>query len=174
LRKTLYTLCDESPPAARKAASILLVSSDMIRSKRGGRSNAGAGDRNARHDHNGTERDANRSDDHKDEDLKEELSEEDEDEDDEEEEDDEDEEEEEVDEDDDESDANEDDDDDEDDEDNEEEDKKRNKTNGHKRLRSRYSECENCGKEFDVTQNGKTACNWHDGMLARNTSAVGL
>ncbi len=179
LRKTLYTLCDESPAAARKAASILLVSSDMISSKRGGRSTVGAGDRKARNDHNGTEQDADRSDDHKDEDLEEKLSDE-EDEEDDEDGDDDKEDDEEVDEvdggddDDDESDGNEEDDDDEDDEDNDEEDKKRNRANRHKRLRSRYSECENCGKEFDVTQNGKTACNWHDGLLSKKHKCSGL
>ncbi len=183
LRKTLYTLCDESPAAARKAASILLVSSDMIRLKRGGRSTVGAGKRKARNDHSGTEQDANRSDDHDDEDLEEKLSEEEDEEDNEEEEEDDDDDEddeddEDVDEvgggvdDDDESNATEEDDGDVDDEDNDEEDKKRNRANGHKGLRSRYSECEKCGKEFDVTQNGKTACNWHNRLLAGPQSAV--
>lgn len=36
--------------------------------------------------------------------------------------------------------------------------------NGKKRLRSKYAVCSNCKEEFDVTQNGKKACRWHDGM----------
>ena len=35
---------------------------------------------------------------------------------------------------------------------------------GKKRLRSKYAVCSNCEEEFDVTQNGKKACRWHDGM----------
>ena len=33
-----------------------------------------------------------------------------------------------------------------------------------KQLRPRYATCINCDQEFDVTDNGKKACRWHDGM----------
>ena len=33
-----------------------------------------------------------------------------------------------------------------------------------KRLRPRFATCMNCNQEFDVTDNGDTACSWHDGM----------
>ena len=33
-----------------------------------------------------------------------------------------------------------------------------------KRLRPRFATCINCDQEFDVTDNGKKACRWHDGM----------
>ncbi|KAE8326597.1 hypothetical protein BDV39DRAFT_205757 [Aspergillus sergii] len=34
-------------------------------------------------------------------------------------------------------------------------------TPGSKRLRQRYAYCDNCEKEFDVTQNTKTSCRYH-------------
>ncbi|KAB8221882.1 hypothetical protein BDV33DRAFT_202137 [Aspergillus novoparasiticus] len=34
-------------------------------------------------------------------------------------------------------------------------------TTGSKRLRQRYAYCENCKKEFDVTQNTSTSCKYH-------------
>lgn len=34
-----------------------------------------------------------------------------------------------------------------------------------KRLRPRYAMCENCSEEFDVTDNVKGACVYHDGKL---------
>ena len=36
-----------------------------------------------------------------------------------------------------------------------------------KRLRPRFATCLNCEQEFDVTDNGKRACRWHDGMALR-------
>ena len=36
-----------------------------------------------------------------------------------------------------------------------------------KRLRPRFATCINCDQEFDVTDNGKKACRWHDGMALR-------
>lgn len=36
-----------------------------------------------------------------------------------------------------------------------------------KRLRPRFATCMNCNQEFDVTDNGDTACSWHDGMALR-------
>lgn len=36
-----------------------------------------------------------------------------------------------------------------------------------KRLRPRFATCINCDQEFDVTENGKKACRWHDGMALR-------
>ncbi len=33
-----------------------------------------------------------------------------------------------------------------------------------KRLRPRFATCRNCNQEFDVTDNGRKACRWHDGM----------
>lgn len=35
---------------------------------------------------------------------------------------------------------------------------------GNKRLRAKYAVCSNCQEEYDVTQNHKKACRWHDGM----------
>ncbi|KAE8361325.1 hypothetical protein BDV27DRAFT_160838 [Aspergillus caelatus] len=35
------------------------------------------------------------------------------------------------------------------------------KSSGSKRLRQRYAYCENCDKEFDVTQNTNTSCKFH-------------
>ncbi|KAE8130887.1 hypothetical protein BDV38DRAFT_289227 [Aspergillus pseudotamarii] len=35
------------------------------------------------------------------------------------------------------------------------------KFSGSKRLRQRYAYCENCDKEFDVTQNTNTSCKFH-------------
>ncbi len=37
--------------------------------------------------------------------------------------------------------------------------------NSLKRLRLRYAKCENCNEEFDVTDNDKGACVYHDGRL---------
>lgn len=34
-----------------------------------------------------------------------------------------------------------------------------------KRVRPRYAMCENCSEEFDVTDNVKGACVYHDGKL---------
>lgn len=34
-----------------------------------------------------------------------------------------------------------------------------------KRLRPRYAICENCSEEFDVTDNKKKSCSFHDGRL---------
>lgn len=36
-----------------------------------------------------------------------------------------------------------------------------------KRLRPRFATCMNCDQEFDVTENGRKACRWHDGMALR-------
>ena len=33
-----------------------------------------------------------------------------------------------------------------------------------KRMRPRYTECENCGEEFDVTRNERKLCRYHPGM----------
>lgn len=40
--------------------------------------------------------------------------------------------------------------------------------NALKRLRSRYTTCENCSEEFDVTMNGKYDCVWHPGIIFIN------
>lgn len=37
-------------------------------------------------------------------------------------------------------------------------------SSGSKRLRQRYAYCENCDKEFDVTQNTNTSCKFHPGQ----------
>ena len=37
-------------------------------------------------------------------------------------------------------------------------------SNDLKRLRPRFAMCENCSEEFDVTDNQKKACVYHDGM----------
>ena len=36
-----------------------------------------------------------------------------------------------------------------------------------KRVRPRFATCLNCDQEFDVTDNGRKACRWHDGMALR-------
>lgn len=41
-----------------------------------------------------------------------------------------------------------------------------------KRLRPRYATCTNCDQEFDVTDNGKKSCRWHDGMALRAKPVV--
>lgn len=41
-----------------------------------------------------------------------------------------------------------------------------------KRLRPRFATCINCDQEFDVTDNGKKACRWHDGMAIHAKSIV--
>lgn len=41
-------------------------------------------------------------------------------------------------------------------------------TNSLKRMRARYAECENCAEEFDVTNNAKGDCVWHEGEIAEN------
>ena len=41
-----------------------------------------------------------------------------------------------------------------------------------KRLRPRFATCLNCDQEFDVTDNGKKTCRWHDGMTLRATPTL--
>jgi len=43
-----------------------------------------------------------------------------------------------------------------------------------KRLRPRYAICEHCSEEFDVTDNGKKACSYHDGRLLLTGVVGGL
>jgi hypothetical protein len=43
-----------------------------------------------------------------------------------------------------------------------------------KRLRPKYAICENCSEEFDVTDNGKKACSYHDGRLLLTGVVGGL
>lgn len=38
---------------------------------------------------------------------------------------------------------------------------------GQKRSRQRYEICGQCEKEYDVMQNGKTSCQWHDGRYTQ-------
>ena len=41
-----------------------------------------------------------------------------------------------------------------------------------KRLRPRFATCINCDQEFDVSDNGRKACRWHDGMAPRAKQIV--
>lgn len=42
-----------------------------------------------------------------------------------------------------------------------------------KRMRTRYAMCENCAEEFDVADNLKGYCCWHDGEIARDLMMSG-
>ena len=42
-----------------------------------------------------------------------------------------------------------------------------------KRMRTRYAMCENCAEEFDVADNLKGYCCWHDGEIARDLMMPG-
>lgn len=46
-------------------------------------------------------------------------------------------------------------------------------TNDLKRMRSRYAMCENCAEEFDVADNVKGSCYWHDGEIAKDPMIPG-